>query len=156
MRRINKILSNNMFLEKITEIDKLESDRIYCKHNISHFLDVARIAYIKLLENNIDVSKEIVYAIGLLHDLGRADQYKFGTPHNINSRDIIKDILIESDFDSCEIEIIVNSIEHHNQKDEYNILNSLIYEADKESRICMFCNSKNTCIWKNKNMYLGD
>ncbi len=38
--------------------------------------------YIRALEENYPVSKELIYCTALLHDIGRARQYEDGTPHD--------------------------------------------------------------------------
>ena len=63
------------------QIRVLEQDRIFCRHDTTHFLDVARIAYIENLENGLGLAKEEIYAAALLHDIGRHLQYTRGIPH---------------------------------------------------------------------------
>ena len=43
---------------------------------MEHFLDVARLMYIYNLEDQAGFSKEMIYAAGLLHDIGRYEQMK--------------------------------------------------------------------------------
>lgn len=43
---------------------------------MEHFLSVARISYLMVLEKNLDIPKDIIYATAFLHDMGRADQYE--------------------------------------------------------------------------------
>lgn len=156
MKRVNKILCNQLFVDSLHHIEKAESDRIYCKHDICHLLNVCRIAYIKVLERGINISKEIIYATGLLHDIGRSEQYLKGVPHYIAGQNIIIKILQESMFEQWEIDIIKYAIIKHNARDEENVFNAIIYEADKESRLCMFCCAKETCKWETKNLTMGD
>ena len=47
----------------------------------SIFLDVARLMYIRSLEEGEIVNREVIYAAALLHDLGRGMQYREGIPH---------------------------------------------------------------------------
>ena len=42
--RVNRILGDEEYLKYIHEIEELERDRIFCRHNMEHFLNVARIA----------------------------------------------------------------------------------------------------------------
>ena len=65
----------------------------YCRHGMEHFLDTARIAYIRSLEETIPVSKDQIYAAALLHDIGKWQQYEDGTPHEIASARIASCIL---------------------------------------------------------------
>ena len=71
MDKINEIFLNDKYVKLLNELNELEENRVFCKHGIEHFLDVARIAYIKVLENKLSYSKEVIYAIALLHDIGR-------------------------------------------------------------------------------------
>ena len=82
MERINKILNNSKYKDYLNRNSFCEKDRVFCKHNLEHFLDVSRIAYIMVLEGNMNISKEIIYAIGLLHDIGRWVEYEGGEKHN--------------------------------------------------------------------------
>jgi len=157
MDRINLILKNKVFLENYKIIEKYEIDRVFCKHNLSHFLDVARIMYIKNLEDKLDFKKDIIYAIALLHDIGRSLEYTKNIKHSLASKELAKNILSECNFSESEIEIIVSSIIAHNALDDI-ILNKLLREADKLSRNCFDCLSFKDCNWdeerKNKGITL--
>ena len=61
MCNYNKIFKNQMFLNALIENEKAEKNRKYCLHNINHFLDTARIAYILSLENNLKIPKDNIY-----------------------------------------------------------------------------------------------
>ena len=60
MENINKIINNNLYKESLENLKKYEEDRKFCNHTIEHFIDVARIASILVLEENINVSKEVI------------------------------------------------------------------------------------------------
>ena len=98
MENINKIINNNLYKESLENLKKYEEDRKFCNHTIEHFIDVARIAYILVLEENINVSKEVIYAIGLLHDIGRVKQYEEGINHDLASVEMSNEILKETNF----------------------------------------------------------
>ena len=95
MVRINRICAHPRWNESVKKIHALERDRIFCKHDIAHFLDVARIAYIEDLENGLGIPKEEIYAAALLHDIGRHLQYTQGVPHEqasaMEAEGILKD-----------------------------------------------------------------
>ena len=55
MVRINRICAHPRWNESVKKIHALERDRIFYKHDIAHFLDVARIAYIEDLENGLGI-----------------------------------------------------------------------------------------------------
>lgn len=146
MNKINEILHNEKYIRYLKELYELEQDRIFCRHTIEHFLDVSRIAYIKVLENNLNYSKDIIYAIGLLHDIGRVLQYNEGIPHDEGSVIIARDILSETSYTEEEIDVILSAIDSHRQKTNGE-LESIIYSSDKESRNCFMCPAEKECYW---------
>lgn len=145
MQRINDILKDSEYLNCIDNIIKAEADRIYCRHDIAHFLDVSRIAYILSLEESLDINKEIIYAAGLLHDIGRWMEYEDGIDHSIASRTIAERILAGHDFTSAEINEIGIAIKGHRKGGMTSTLGDIIYRADKLSRNCFMCNAIRMC-----------
>ena len=55
MNRLDEICSHPLWQKCLQEIGRLEEDRIFCGHDVQHFLDVARIAYIENLEQEYAV-----------------------------------------------------------------------------------------------------
>lgn len=158
MDRINRILNNSSYLEHLGQIHKAEQERNFCRHNMAHFLDVARIAWIWNLEEGLGMDKEIVYAAALLHDIGRHEQYKDGTSHETASARIAPEILRDCGFVQEEVELVVDAIMSHRSsgiKDE-NSFRGLLYRADKASRACFACGVRGGCSWKDgkKNLNL--
>lgn len=155
MDRINKILLNRKYKESLEKIKLLEKRRIFCKHSIEHFLDTARIAYIMCLEQNITINKEIIYAFGILHDIGKGMQYEMGIPHHEASANIAKELLNETGFNEEEIDCIISAILSHRKDDEQG-LSSIFYKADKMSRLCFKCDAQEECNWSDtkKNLTL--
>ena len=149
MENVNIILNNKKYKQALKKIEEYEKDREFCNHTIEHFMDVSRIAYIMILEENLNVSKEIVYAIGLLHDIGRVKQYEEGIHHDIASVEISREILKETSFTKNEINIILNGIANH-RKESDNKLEEIIYKADKLSRQCFNCKSEQDRYWSNE------
>lgn len=151
--RIDKLICHKDFWENIRIIDEFEKNRIFCKHNIEHLLDVARIAWISILEENISIKKDIVYAAALLHDIGRAKQYIDGTNHEIAGIDISKKILCDIGFDSLEIQLIIDAIQNHNKMEnekkskELITLATKLRQADNLSRNCFLCKANSQCKW---------
>lgn len=94
----------------------------------------------------MNISKEIIYAIGLLHDIGRWVEYEGGEKHNKASYKLSLDILKECDFNKEEIEIILSGILNH-RNSEAEGLDKIIYLADKKSRSCFLCNAEKLCKW---------
>lgn len=147
MDRIDKIINNDIYKEHLKKIEKLEIDRIYCHHDIVHFLDVARIGTILANDENIFILRDVIYAAALLHDIGRDIQYLEGTEHEKASGLIAPEILENAGYSSDEIDTIVDAIiEHGNEsvKDEKN-LRGILYRADKLSRKCYCCNASDSC-----------
>lgn len=152
MERINKICQHRLWLDCLAKIKSLEKERIFCKHDINHFLDVARIAYIENLENNLAIAKELIYASALLHDIGRHKQYLEGIPHDEASVMIAKEILADCDFTDKETNEILEAIKAHRNKETVtkNDLAGIIYRADKKSRNCLFCLACSECNWSDE------
>lgn len=146
MEKINKLIQNDEYCRYLKTIEEKEKDRKYCKHNYSHFLDVARLMYIECLENKIDFDVQVIYATALLHDIGRAiDDEK----HDIESAKLVENLL-KNDFTNKEIQMIVCAILGHRQKNG-SLLGDILYRADKMARNCYYCNAADSCKWKIKN-----
>ena len=146
MKKVNEILHNRKYSNALKELNELEKDREFCKHTIEHFLDVSRIAYIKVLEGNLNYTKEVIYAIGLLHDIGRVLEYKENIPHHLGSVILAKEILKETSYSENEKKIIIDTIKNH-RNEEDDELSLLIYKSDKLSRNCFSCSSEKECYW---------
>ncbi len=145
MDRINCILENEEFKLYIKTNEALETDRVFCHHDINHFMDVCRVAYILNLEKGYGIDKELIYAAGLLHDIGRWLEYKEGKDHAIVSAELAEPILTKCGFTSVEIDQVLGAIRAHRQKDHDSNLKAILYEADKISRPCYSCNAKAEC-----------
>ena len=149
MERVDRIIRNETFIWNMKKLLRLEQERIYCRHDMDHLLSVARIAYIKALEERIPVSKELIYAAALLHDIGRAAQYETGIPHDRAGVGIAEEILRDCGFTGDEQAEILSAISCHRSKDaaEESLLGTLIYDADKKSRACFMCKAQASCNW---------
>ena len=154
MDRVNQIWKQPLYQTELHKLQLLEADREFCRHTPEHFLDVARLAYIRALEENYSVSKELIYCTALLHDIGRARQYEDGTPHDEAGAVIAEQILKELGFSPEEIQAIVSAIRGHRAETNQTILGQLIYRADKKSRNCFSCKAEPECYWSSakKNM----
>ena len=147
MDRVNQIWKHPLYQTELHKLQLLEADREFCRHTPEHFLDVARLAYIRALEENYSVSKELIYCTALLHDIGRARQYEDGTPHDEAGAVIAEQILKELGFSPEEIQAIVSAIRGHRAETNQTILGQLIYRADKKSRNCFSCKAEPECYW---------
>lgn len=182
MERINRILKHILYREYIQRINQCERDRIFCKHDMVHFLDVCRLAEIEWLElqlaemkekqqqnkENIAakgecklkrINKELIYAAGLLHDIGRWQEYENGIRHEISSGQLAPEILKDCGFGETETAEIIKAIENHRNstvKEEIS-LSGFLYRADKKSRACFSCKAEPECDWsvEKKNLVLN-
>lgn len=148
MNKVNSILNSEKFKEYSNKNKECEKERKFCTHDLQHSIDVARIAYIMTLENNLKIDKRIVYATALLHDIGRWMQYSKGISHEIASHELAQGILIECAFNEEERSIILNAILNHRQKaNEKETFEHIFYLSDKLSRNCFNCKAIDECNW---------
>ncbi len=150
MERVQKITTNPRYLNAMAVIKNCEKDRVFCRHGLTHSLDVARIAQIINLEKHLDIPQDVVYAAALLHDIGRACEYTEGTPHEEAGCMLAEKILEESDFSSEEKKEILKTVLLHRgvpEEDEPRTLPGLIKKADKLSRLCFDCEAQEDCFW---------
>lgn len=148
----HKLISHPIYQEAYQRIVECEMGRVYCLHDLPHFIDVARLMWIYNLEQDMQLSKNAIYATALLHDLGRCEQYTNGTPHPEASARLARRILEDLRVPIDNIEEIVEAIEQHRHKPSGNIqdLKSLLYFADKKSRLCFNCQARAGCKWSDE------
>lgn len=152
MERVNKIINHIDFKNTYLQIENIEKDRIYCKHDFAHLLDVARLAWIFNLEESLNIPKDILYAASMLHDIGKLQQYLHKIPHEIAGCTVASTILFDCGFTESEYKIIISAIETHRDisvKNQPN-LNGILYRADKLSRKCFVCKAKDSCNWSDE------
>ena len=152
MYKVNCIIQNEKFKEYIRKSKVQEVNREFCHHDMQHFLDVARIGYIMVLENKLEIEKDIVYATALLHDIGRGVEYETGISHEKAGVELGSEILIECGYEKQEIECILKAIgNHRNSNNLRNSLSEVLYSSDKLSRCCFNCNAYKKCRWSKEN-----
>ncbi|NCE97623.1 HD domain-containing protein [Emergencia sp. 1XD21-10] len=149
MNRVNRIIRHPLWQGAMAQIEAMEETRIYCKHDLTHLLDTARLAHIENLEESLGVSKELIYAAALLHDIGRGLEYVQDVPHHEASCALAGTILSEIGFCEEECAAIIEAIGAHRQPDSRlrSDLAGLLYRADKGSRNCFYCKQQGTCNW---------
>lgn len=149
MDRIDRLIKNDDYRRCMESVERAEKERRFCLHGIEHGLDVARISYIINLENQLGYDKEVIYAMALLHDIGRAKEYADNMPHHEAGAEIAGNILRQSGFDEREIGDICQAIASHKKPCEDKVcgLKQLLYSADKLSRSCFDCKAYSDCYW---------
>lgn len=154
MPRVDAIWRHPQFQDQIKRIARAERDRMFCRHDLTHLLDVARIMWIGNLEQGLQLDRELVYATALLHDIGRAAQYETGEPHDVAGVRIAGEILGTVDdgcaFSMAEREMLLDAIGAHRGAtvhDDAAPLARLLHAADKASRPCFACPARPECNW---------
>lgn len=149
MERVNRILHHTEFQRHLRENETAEADRIFCRHDLAHCLDVARIAMIFNLREGLGISQDMIYGAALLHDIGRHEQCQGGTPHEMASAGIASDLLDECGYSSEELREITEAIALHRDSGvrQRADLAGILYRADKASRACFACPSREQCNW---------
>lgn len=150
MDRIDKIISHTLFIECLKQNKSAEENRIFCCHDMAHFLDVARIGTIISMEEGLNIGRELIYGAALLHDIGKYQQYKSGAPHEQASAEIALRILSDCGFTQEETAVITEAIRAHRDSAsafEKN-LRGVLYRADKLSRPCFSCPASRECSWQ--------
>ena len=157
MSRIDRIIQNPQYVDTLKRLQVLETDRIFCRHDISHFMSVARLMWIEVLEQQLPVDREVVYAAALLHDIGRVAQMEHGIPHEQASAEFAKQILSDAGFNEEELREVTAAILSHRKESTTSTLGRILYQADKRSRACWCCGASNLCNWpeekKNKGIF---
>lgn len=157
--KYQKILEDDEYKQYLKQLQNLEQNRIYCKHDLNHFLDVARICTITAYDHGISVDKDIVYAAGLLHDIGRCDPKV--SSHEEHSAKIANEILPKCGYTKDEVSQIIEIILSHRGRDVLNNIKKLDKSdyldivdcfkiADQLSRNCFCCDATITCKWKDE------
>ncbi len=132
----------------------METDRIFCRHDLRHCIDVARITMLLSYEEGLNLDRELVYAAALLHDIGRSEG---SHNHHMKSADLAVEILRQSGFSYSEVEIITDVIKNHGNKTaaEDKTFSGLFYRADKLSRNCLNCKARGACYWSDEKKNLS-
>ena len=157
MERVWRIFTHPFYIQNLKKNMECEKERIFCKHDVAHFLDVARLAYILKLERGFQVEKELIYVAALLHDIGKWQQYEHKIPHEVASAEIAKDILKVCGFNEQERTCVITAIRGHRKGTEAGELAEILYDADKLSRPCFACEAEKECNWSDekKNKQIG-
>lgn len=148
MEYVARLLRNEEFLGVVRELEVREENRVYCRHDFTHLMDVARLGYLYALEEGITLDKEQFYLAALLHDIGRAEEYESGISHAEAGKKLAGEILLHIGYPGEKIPEILAAIgEHRGGKTAGKGLSGLLKRADKESRPCFACKAADTCKW---------
>ena len=152
-------------------------------HSLDHILRVVNNAVL-IARSEAPCDLYLIVAAALLHDIGRAEQYRNGTPHDVAGCAAAEPILAECGFAEEERDMILTAIGSH-RKEKSRVsggaenrageaeqiaegsgtqkkamakeaLAAILYHADKKSRLCFLCNAEAECNWakEKKNMTL--
>ncbi len=148
METVQKILNHPQFKKYMELNSQAEKDRKFCRHDIQHVMDVARVAYIISLENKYDLSKEIIYITALLHDIAKWKQYSQKVDHAAEGAVLAREILDDLNMDKGDTEMILDAIAKHRKKEGHSTpLSKVLYEGDKSCRQCISCIMVEECNW---------
>ncbi|NLP24466.1 MAG: HD domain-containing protein [Syntrophomonadaceae bacterium] len=163
MKRVELLVNDELYNQYLQRNAEEEKEPKFCLHDFRHHLDVARIAYILVLEHNDFkyfmqeyglsgrlAAKEVIYGAGLLHDIGKWQEYKAGVDHASFGAKLAREILPRAFFDPNEVELIARAVyEHRNISSTMSFLGERIHRADNLSRICISCEHDAQCPKRN-------
>lgn len=165
MKYVKQLLQDREYLACVKRLEQLEADREFCRHGLSHFLDVARIGWILILEHAVKdgmefqsflEQKEQIYLTALLHDIGRLAQLEDGTPHESAGKEMAGRFLRKIDYPISKQPDILEAIQDHRGTRKTNgDLATIIKEADNRSRNCFFCEALEKCNWEEERRNLS-
>ena len=151
MERCTRLLQHPLYKEYTGRTIDAERGRIFCRHDMAHFLDTARIGYILILENGLPIEKELMYACALLHDAARCEQ-DGGLTHEETGARLAQRLMPECGFSDDETRTAAEAIRAHRSppKDAGapKTLSDVLYAADKLSRRCFDCAAYDECNWQ--------
>lgn len=153
MKRVNKIYSHPLYRKALETIEQEEAQRKFCRHDMEHFLSVARLACLYSLREGAELEPSLIYGAALLHDIGRSLEYEEGIPHHEASVLLGEKILPECGYEPEEQALILEAIRCHRQSPQekrrtnQSPLGEYLYRADKESRLCFSCRARSECKW---------
>lgn len=162
MARVDAIWQSDIYQREYARLEALEATRPFCRHGMRHLLDTARIMWALNLERGLGLDREVVYATALLHDIGKAEQYEAGEPHEHAGERIAVAILdrlpADCSFTPAERASMLTAIRGHRRlREGAEPLERLLYQADKASRACFACPAdvRAACTWSDEKKNLS-
>ncbi len=148
MESVQRILDHPQFKKYMELNSQAEKDRKFCRHDIQHSLDVARVAYIIALENKYNLDKEIIYIAALLHDIAKWKQYSQKADHATEGAVLAREILVDLNLSKDDAAMILDAIANHRKKEGHSTpLSKVLYAGDKSCRQCVNCSMVEECNW---------
>lgn len=160
MKRLNELINLSTYNQYLEKNQQREKERIFCKHDWNHLINVGRITYIMVLEEELTERllkkwqlnsrkdlKEIIYTTALLHDIGRWKEYDTGQDHAEASAKLAIDLLQKCNFSDLERKVILTGIKEHRGEatTDKSILGKLLCQADNLARNCKDCSARQEC-----------
>ena len=100
------------------------------------------------LEQGLHFRQDVIYAMALLHDIGRCEEYASGKSHHEAGAKLARPILLACGYTEEECAEICDAIGRHKAPSEQaRSLATLLYDADKQSRNCFDCSVQEQCYW---------
>lgn len=171
MKYVEALWREEDFLSRLKRLNALEADRVYCRHDLEHFLSTARIAWIFVLEHGFSLEKEQVYLAALLHDLGRVEEYERKISHDEASVAFAGGILRRLGYDKEKTEDVCFAIGAHRKRKAFSHLRDdfkaapkqwrreqlaeALAMADQLSRNCFLCPKSSSCKWREEEKTKG-
>lgn len=153
----NRIIRNKNYIVQLGTLRELEADREFCRHDMDHFLSVARITIHMCREMGVRADRDLVYSAALLHDIGRTQEITMGIPHDIAGQAMADCILSEVNCpEDMKAKIISLIASHRDITRAGDELGRIFCAADKKSRNCFDCEARALCNWPDdkKNLYI--
>lgn len=157
--RVPIIRRDPFYLECLSLNADRERDRLFCRHDRRHMELVAQISW-KIIKNTdgldvfakteglsgIKAALEVIYAAGLLHDIGRWRQYDTGENHALAGSVMAVEVLKRAGFSAMETGVVTRSIrEHRKVFPGQSYLGRVLCLADDLSRPCVSCEARLDC-----------
>ena len=154
---IDEVLQHPYYLRQLQVLQTYEQDRCFCRHDMAHFQEVARIAKVIAGQNSLSIPQEMITLAALFHDMGRVQEYEQTISHAEASAAFAREILFALDYPSTRIEEICQAILAHSRRQDAEVryarafqirtLGELISYADQLSRKCYMCSAASDCKW---------
>jgi len=159
LERIERIKADPLYQEYLLLNGLREKERAFCRHDFQHALAVSQISC-KIIDDTGGMdgfarkeglpgpgqALEVVYAAGLLHDIGRWRQYDTGEDHALAGARLSRTVLERAGFTQNEIKTVTRAIgEHRRAGAGASYLGRVVCLADDLSRPCGTCKARSDC-----------